>query len=62
MPTDYLSLVVLRLCFLLHLTCTFECFDSDFNPYPAGHDYCRFQYVQLADQITFIENEMCFQT
>ena len=30
-----------------------------YNPYPADHDYCRFQYVLLVDQITIIGNEMC---
>ena len=29
------------------------------NPYPADHDYCRFQPVLLVDQITDIGNEMC---
>ena len=29
------------------------------NPYSAAHDYCRFIYVSLVDQITAIGNEMC---
>ena len=28
------------------------------NPYPADHDYCRFQPVLLVDQITDIGNEI----
>ena len=30
-----------------------------YNPYPADHDYCRFQSVLLVDHITVIGNEMC---
>ena len=29
------------------------------NHYPADHDYCRFWYVLLVDQITVIGYEMC---
>ena len=29
------------------------------NPYPADHNYCRFQSVLLVGQITDIGNEMC---
>ena len=32
---------------------------NNINPYPADHDYCRFQSVLLVDQITVIGNEMC---
>ena len=33
-----------------------------FNPYPADHDYCRFQFVLFVDQITGIGNKMCAKT
>ena len=29
------------------------------NTYPADHDFCRFYYVLLVDQITVIGYEMC---
>ena len=28
------------------------------NPFPADHDYCRFESVLLVNQITAIGNEM----
>ena len=30
-----------------------------FNPHPADHDYCRFQFVLLVYQITVFGNKMC---
>ena len=32
------------------------------NPYPADHDFVRFQPILLVDQITVIGNEMCPET
>ena len=34
-------------------------FGCNTNPYPADHDFCCFQPVLLANQITDIRNEMC---
>ena len=36
-----------------------DCDVLNVNPYPAYHDYCRFQFVLLVEQITVIGNEMC---
>ena len=51
--------------FLMLSICPARCEAQSYmlNPmvslYPADHDYCRFQYVLLVDQITVIRNEMC---
>ena len=46
---------------MLHIipfeTEAFYCHFSN-NPYPADHDYCRFQSAFLADQVTDIGNEI----
>ena len=35
-----------------------EKYGRPINPYPAHHDYCRFQPVLFVDKMTVIENEM----